>query len=374
MSLFAAAAGGLGAGLVEVGNKYLDEQLQEQRATVLAGLQRTTAKNIREDDYAFRNDPTRLASDRANKAADITSEGTARGGVELQNLLNQATNQQLTDALTKRVGAEARAKAENTPFDAPPGGQRLNNKGEIVAENKRLTSAEVQKDLYERALKGDGAKTAKVDHFDDTRWAKAHDKLDKSYATFPGELGAKNDPNPELLSVYRNKLDALRQAGSIDPETAANMAMDTTKNLRRAALELSRTDPDRLVSVLEKNGIKTNEVFDKKHPLTPDRAIEMILDQAYKSAPKAAPAAGAPASPAPAKPVAPPVSMFERATGGNAPVQEDNMFASAPLWALKDLVKNRRGSPAAIASAEAEIERRNSVSAPPAEALPAVYP
>jgi len=69
MSILGSAVGralaGGGAAVASLASKYIDEDLAQQRMQAHAELQRLTAKNIREDDDAFRNDPTRIARDRA---------------------------------------------------------------------------------------------------------------------------------------------------------------------------------------------------------------------------------------------------------------------------------------------------------------------
>lgn len=86
MSIFKRLVGGAAQAGAQIANKYLDDQIATQRAQMLAELQRTTAGQIREDDDAFRNDPTRVARDRDRRAADIEAEGRVRRGQKVADL------------------------------------------------------------------------------------------------------------------------------------------------------------------------------------------------------------------------------------------------------------------------------------------------
>ena len=107
MSLFGRAAGAFGGAVANVANKYLDEQLIQQRAQMMADLQRTTAGNIRQDDDAFRNDPTRVARDRQKQADDMVAQGAAARTVKREELQDTG----LTDAAIARDGLMSKAKA-----------------------------------------------------------------------------------------------------------------------------------------------------------------------------------------------------------------------------------------------------------------------
>lgn len=78
MSIFGRLVGGAAQAGAQIANKYIDDQIATQRAQMLAELQRTTAGQIREDDDAFRNDPTRVQRDRDRRTADIEADGKVR--------------------------------------------------------------------------------------------------------------------------------------------------------------------------------------------------------------------------------------------------------------------------------------------------------
>lgn len=115
-SALGGALAGAGNAAVNLGNKFIDEQLAQQRAQVLADLQVTTAGKIREQDDAFRNDPTRVARDRANRVADVQAEGGARNEVALAGERARATDpalrQATIDTATDAARAAAKAKGE----------------------------------------------------------------------------------------------------------------------------------------------------------------------------------------------------------------------------------------------------------------------
>ena len=104
-SAFGRALAGAGASVSSLADKYIDQDLQMQRATALEELRRQTATNIRTDEDAFNSDPTRVARNRANKVADITATGTATNEVALQGKLNEAKNTDLSAAEVARANA-----------------------------------------------------------------------------------------------------------------------------------------------------------------------------------------------------------------------------------------------------------------------------
>ena len=110
------ALAGAGSAAADIGNKYIDQQLALQRAQVLEDLRIQSAGKIREQDDAFRNDPTRVARDRANKVADVTAEGGARNQVTLEGERARATDpalrQGMIDTATETAKAGAKAKAD----------------------------------------------------------------------------------------------------------------------------------------------------------------------------------------------------------------------------------------------------------------------
>lgn len=120
--MFAGAAGAVGAGVASLASRYLDEEMAMNKAQALAELQRSTSKAIREDDDAFRNDPTRVARDRENKRQDVLAAGSAARESELAGL-NDANLQGARSSAKDRDAAETtRREGERmqalTPYEA----------------------------------------------------------------------------------------------------------------------------------------------------------------------------------------------------------------------------------------------------------------
>lgn len=121
MSWLKAAATGFSAAGAQVANKYLDEQLAQQRAEFMAQLQRRTAGEIRADDFKFKTDPTRVQATRDIAAGDVAAQGKAKRDAQLDEW-NDPLYQSARDAQTEKetqsevkrqsLMAEARAKAE----------------------------------------------------------------------------------------------------------------------------------------------------------------------------------------------------------------------------------------------------------------------
>jgi hypothetical protein len=118
MSMWGRAAAGFGGAVADIANKYIDNDVATQRAQAIADIQRASGMQQLQDADAFRNDPTRVSRDRANKVADITAEGTARSSVELAGKKAAALDPELLAADVERAGkvsgATASASAEAT--------------------------------------------------------------------------------------------------------------------------------------------------------------------------------------------------------------------------------------------------------------------
>ena len=110
MSIMGRLAAGLGAGVAILGQKYIDEEVAQQRAQFLADLQRTTASKIRDDEFAFQTDPTKAEARRAVKAGDIVAEGEAKTKADLA----RAQNTDLAAAEAARGSILKKAEAQAT--------------------------------------------------------------------------------------------------------------------------------------------------------------------------------------------------------------------------------------------------------------------
>lgn len=100
-----AAAGAASAGAA-ITARYIDEQLAAQRAQMLSELQRSTAQRVREDDEAFRNDPTRVQRERERKAEDFKFGNKVQRDAKLEEL----NDGELTAAQVGRDSILSKAK------------------------------------------------------------------------------------------------------------------------------------------------------------------------------------------------------------------------------------------------------------------------
>jgi hypothetical protein len=90
MSIFARALSGAAQGVAQVTNKWIDEELTQQRAQFMAELQRSNASAMRGDQAAFEDQraPVRLAQEQARALA----MGQTAAEVETANLSNPELN------------------------------------------------------------------------------------------------------------------------------------------------------------------------------------------------------------------------------------------------------------------------------------------
>jgi hypothetical protein len=118
MSLLKAAVAGFSAAGANVANKYLDDQIQRERAQFMAELQRTTAGQIRAD-LAFKTDPNNLkAVGEAEKTATLSraeaqreAEKAGMSDAEYQGMKDaQAEKDTQRDVRKQTLLEEARAK------------------------------------------------------------------------------------------------------------------------------------------------------------------------------------------------------------------------------------------------------------------------
>jgi hypothetical protein len=157
MSLaFTRALAGAGSGASAIASKYIDEQLAQQRAQVLADIQFNSAKRL--DEYT--NDPTRRAGLREQAGQDTLSQA----GFVDQARMATLGNTQLTDAeiaqknavlegtgpaAAKQAGLMARAAAENQAHDVAPGGEVIIGTG----KNNTPTAAQIAHEDWRDGLR-----------------------------------------------------------------------------------------------------------------------------------------------------------------------------------------------------------------------------
>lgn len=97
------AVGGLGQGISEVGNKYLDDQILRNRQQAFFDMQRASNLQQAKDMDEFQNDPTR----RENLRVEAGKDAAAASKSALQSKIDEAINPELQGAL--RANDKARA-------------------------------------------------------------------------------------------------------------------------------------------------------------------------------------------------------------------------------------------------------------------------
>lgn len=137
MSIFERALAGLGTGAAQLASKYIDEDLLQQRAQFMADLQIQNAKRM--EDYTQSDEVQ--GRRRANRAADIESEGSA----SLKGEIAKATNPVLRQAIADRArvvttatgeaqtGVEAGRMKALTPLEAQRAGAIADAQGRAQA-------------------------------------------------------------------------------------------------------------------------------------------------------------------------------------------------------------------------------------------------
>lgn len=115
-SIFARAmAGGLaaaGAGVAEIANKYLDQQLQTQRAEMLADVQRRYSVRTEQELDAVRNDPARRERQRVEAGKDAATTSAAQLEADRARAADPALRQGAIDTAVATTEAQERARRD----------------------------------------------------------------------------------------------------------------------------------------------------------------------------------------------------------------------------------------------------------------------
>lgn len=114
MSLFSRALAGAGGAVSELGNKYLDQQLQTQKAQALAELQRSYAVQTEKDLDAVRNDPARRDRLRAEAGKDAAVASAAALEADAARATDPRIRQGAVDTATATAAAQAAAQRDAT--------------------------------------------------------------------------------------------------------------------------------------------------------------------------------------------------------------------------------------------------------------------
>ena len=112
MSLFTQALAGAGSAAADLANRYIDDEILRNRQQAFLDMQRRNSQLTREDDYAFRNDPTRVANERNRQVEDITAVEGARSKVALDAKRAEVTDQGITQGMSDRERAVGQVRNE----------------------------------------------------------------------------------------------------------------------------------------------------------------------------------------------------------------------------------------------------------------------
>lgn len=302
MSLFQMGVAGLGEGVKNLSNKFIDEELVQQRAAALAELKQRFDLDTESKLHKQQNAPERLEAGRQARTADTLSAERAKRAAEAEGVndplyvealrqkaleagrvarateIEKLNDPHLRDAIKSNAEfkrpitaadteSDTAAKARGTGVTLSPG-QQYSIGGAPIAENTRITAPEV----YERGLHppGSGRGSGRADHYDDKDWDAAG-KPTTDQISFGGDLGGKPVDSPVLRQVFQEKFTQLRDSGQIRPDQAAVIAGAQLLRLRELA-EARVAEARRL---------------DRKSELTEEQAAKDILREAREAAKKA---------------------------------------------------------------------------------------
>lgn len=385
MSFFGNLMAGVGAAATDVGGKFLDEQLAQQRAQVLADIQRTSSRNIEQDrlDMAHNNAP------RAN--ADAAAAALSAGDTNALIATDNASDPDLNAALRGKAAADAAAAlpgqiATETAkgVDLSPGQTRYVN-GVKVASNDKPTTA----DAYFAGVKGQGA-GSKTDHFDAKEYDTYRGKMDASIVALPDpsnpDKAIRSDP---LVAVWKSEFTRGQNMG-LSPQQTSDQADATVGKLKQTSSDIT----DQLSSKAAQdviNDIRKGNTPDGTGGLSPvamkvvqqlvrnnpdkqitqadvTRQLLQLFVASGQKAPIADPTGATPAAvpsvrrapvdAAPVAPAAPAPSIMQSAMSRSGAA--DPAYATMSLLQLSNIADSPRQSPAARASAQAELQRRQS--------------
>lgn len=165
-SAFGRALAGAGSAVESLSNKYIDQELAQQRAQALADIQLQSQKDL--DSYT--NSPGRREAMRGEAGKDYDAQAAGA----LRAKINEAQSTDLTDAEIARqnaittgtldtqaqaAGRMTRARTDNTGHDLKPGDQYFVG-GTKVSENERQTAGELNFEAMMQGLKGNLGKGA----------------------------------------------------------------------------------------------------------------------------------------------------------------------------------------------------------------------
>lgn len=209
----AGAAGAAGA----LANRYIDEELAQQRAQALADIQRRNAQGMREDADAFDNDPKRLERNRDRVRKDALSAGRTSREVELEGLNDPALEAARTAKGDRDSKNATRRKVEEIDSLTPAEARRVEALGPVEAKRAGLVAeaqARVQAKYREPRQDGVSALNEKLAAIDKMDFLDPQEKQAAKKALVG--LGRQRDPELDTETV---KVQEMQPDGTMKETT-----------------------------------------------------------------------------------------------------------------------------------------------------------
>lgn len=256
----AKAAGDIATGQIDKRNRI--DLVREASALEEAARMRAAeaAERMRREGVLWGMSPEVTA--RALEVDALKGDQDLRQKVEATTALAKPT----ADAAGMLASAQDRAKG----FSLSPGQQQFRSDGLPVAENKRLTGAEVTGDLYREGLKGEKASR---DHVDENQWAKLMTPP-KLAVSIVDDITGKAAASPALDGFYRAAMSELRTKRGMRADEASTRVTSILDDIKAAAAK----------------DVERAHRADKKSPLTQEQAMQNLIGE-YMKEPGANPGA-----------------------------------------------------------------------------------
>lgn len=139
-SAFGRALAGGGKGAAELANKYLDDELIQQRQQAFLDMQRVSRNQERADADAFNNDPARVERDRQRRRDDALAAGKTAEEVQLSANTNQPLQQSRRDLKAGDAAGDRQIELDRLTD------QSLNAARRNVAADDAAASAQIKND------------------------------------------------------------------------------------------------------------------------------------------------------------------------------------------------------------------------------------
>lgn len=231
-SAFGRALSGAGEAAQQLARRYIDDEILRNREEAFADLRVRTAGTIREQDDAFKNDPTRVARDRQRTQDDtVAARETARQQAPLDaqtareveaarlndGTLNEAARKKAADdaaAAAKSKNDQTKAEASDEQLLAARAKIELSDPKvaqEIARSKASISASEASAGAAAASARQSNAQTAGIElaNEDKKRWNGLHDQLSSVLAdktiTDPKVRAEKMAPIQQQIEMMRAK-------------------------------------------------------------------------------------------------------------------------------------------------------------------------